>query len=89
MKKVYNIFADEYIDESKKSPYAQPERYTKMLGENIARWLLKRLLKKEADREIEPQTIVIVKDHGRKQALEMINLYHELKDEPQTERSEE
>lgn len=32
----------------------------------------------------EPQTITMVKDHGRKQALEMINLYHELKTEPQT-----
>lgn len=36
----------------------------------------------------EPQTITMVKDHGRKQALELINLYHELKTEPQTERSE-
>lgn len=34
----------------------------------------------------EPQTITMVKDHGRKQALEMINLYHELKTEPQTKR---
>ena len=32
----------------------------------------------------EPQTITMVKDHGRKQALEMIDLYHKLKDEPQT-----
>lgn len=27
MKKVYDIFAEEYIDESEKSPYAPPERY--------------------------------------------------------------
>lgn len=80
------IFADEYIDESKKSPYVQPERYTKMLGENIAMWLLKRLLDEEA--EDEPQTIVIVKDHGRKQALEKIDLYYKLKTE-QTEREGE
>ena len=50
------IFADEYIDESEKSPYVQPERYTKMLGENIAMWLLKRLLDEEADRKTKPQT---------------------------------
>ena len=30
----------------------------------------------------EPQMITMVKDHGRKQALEMIDLYHELKTEP-------
>ena len=38
--------------------------------------------------QTEPQTIIMVKDHGRKQALEMMNLYHKLTDEPQTERSE-
>ena len=38
--------------------------------------------------EDEPQTIVIVKDHGRKQVLEMINLYHKLKTE-RTEREGE
>lgn len=27
MKKVYDRFAEEYIDESEKSPYAPPERY--------------------------------------------------------------
>ena len=40
------------------------------------------------NRKDEPQTIIMVKDHGRKQALETIDLYHELKDEPLTERSE-
>ena len=43
----------------------------------------------EALEQTEPQTITMVKDHGRKQALEMIGLYHKLKDEPQTERSGE
>ena len=38
----------------------------------------------EALEQTEPQTITMVKDHGRKQALEMIDLYHKLKDEPQT-----
>lgn len=54
MKKVYDRFADEYIDESKKSPYAPPERYTEIteevLVENAARWFLtalKRLLDEE------------------------------------------
>ena len=56
MKKVYDRFADEYIDESEKSPYAPPERYTEIteeiLVENAARWFLtalKRLLDEEAD----------------------------------------
>ena len=50
---------------------------------------------KQIDKDInvrskdEPQMIIMVKDHGRKQALEMINLYHELKTEPQTERGSE
>ena len=63
MKKVYDRFADEYIDESEKSPYAPPERYTEIteevLVENAARWFLtalKRLLDEEADRKDEPQT---------------------------------
>ena len=61
MKKVYDRFADEYIDESEKSPYAPPERYTEiteeLLVENAARWFLtalKRLLDEEADRKTEP-----------------------------------
>lgn len=60
MKKVYDRFADEYIDESEKSPYAPPERYTEIteevLVENAARWFLtalKRLLDEEADRKTE------------------------------------
>ena len=36
----------------------------------------------------EPQTITIVKGHGRKQALEMVDMYHKLKTE-QTEREGE
>ena len=36
----------------------------------------------------EPQTITMVKDHGRKQALEMIGLYHKLKDETQEREGE-
>ena len=58
MKKVYDRFADEYIDESEKSPYAPPERYTEiteeLLVENAARWFLtalKRLL--DEDRKTE------------------------------------
>lgn len=43
---------------------------------------------RQAKAKTEPQTITMVKDHGRKQALEMINLYHKLKDE-QTEREGE
>ena len=35
----------------------------------------------EALEQTEPQTIVMVKDHGRKQALEMIDSYHKLKTE--------
>ena len=60
MKKVYDRFADEYIDESEKSPYAPPERYTEiteeMLVENAARWFLtalKRLLDEETDHKTE------------------------------------
>jgi len=60
MKKVYDRFADEYINESEKSPYAPPERYTEIteevLVENAARWFLtalKRLLDEETDRKIE------------------------------------
>ena len=63
MKKVYDRFADEYIDESEKSPYAPPERYTEIteeiLVENAARWFLtalKRLLDEDADHKDEPQT---------------------------------
>lgn len=33
MKKVYDRFADEYIDESEKNPYAPPERYTEITEE--------------------------------------------------------
>ena len=57
MKKVYDRFADEYIDESEKSPYAPPERYTEIteeiLVENAVRWFLtalKRLLDEEDER---------------------------------------
>ena len=60
MKKVYDRFADEYIDESEKNPYAPPERYTEIteevLVENAARWFLtalKRLLDEEADHKTE------------------------------------
>ena len=60
MKKVYDRFADEYIDESEKSPYAPPERYTEIteevLVENAARWFLKALkmlLDEETDRKTE------------------------------------
>lgn len=56
MKKVYDRFADEYIDESEKSLYAPPERYIEIteevLIENAARWFLtalKRLLNEEAE----------------------------------------
>ena len=58
MKKVYDRFADEYIDESEKIPYAPPERYTEIteeiLVENAARWFLtalKRLLDEEREGE--------------------------------------
>ena len=61
MKKVYDRFADEYIDESEKNPYAPPERYTEIteevLVENAARWFLtalKRLLDEETGRKTEP-----------------------------------
>lgn len=60
MRKVYDRFADEYIDESEKSLYAPPERYTEIteeiLVENAARWFmtaLKRLLDEDADRKTE------------------------------------
>ena len=60
MKKVYDRFADEYINESEKNPYAPPERYTEIteevLVENAARWFLtalKRLLDEETDRKTE------------------------------------
>ena len=60
MKKVYDRFADEYIDESEKNPYAPPERYTEIteevLVENAARWFLtalKRLLDEETDHKTE------------------------------------
>ena len=63
MKKVYDRFADEYIDESEKNPYAPPERYTEIteevLVENAARWFLtalKRLLDEEADRKTESRS---------------------------------
>lgn len=56
MKKVYDRFADKYIDESEKCPYAPPERYTEIteevLVENAARWFLtalKRLLDEERE----------------------------------------
>ena len=56
MKKVYDRFADEYIDENDKSPFAPPERYTeiteKILVENAARWFLtalQRLLDEETE----------------------------------------
>ena len=62
MKKVYDRFADEYIDESEMMPYAPPERYTEiteeLLVENAARWFLtalKRLLDEDADRKTESQ----------------------------------
>ncbi len=49
MKKVYDRFADEYIDESEIIPYAPPERYTEiteeLLVENAARWFLTALRK--------------------------------------------
>lgn len=49
MKKVYDIFADEYIDESEINPIAPPERYTEItediLVENAARWFLTELKK--------------------------------------------
>lgn len=58
MRRVYDRFADEYIDESEKSPYAPPERYTEiteeLLVENAARWFLtalKRLLDEEREGE--------------------------------------
>lgn len=56
MKKLYDRFADEYIDENEKSPYAPPERYAEIteeiLIENAARWFLtalKRLIDEEAE----------------------------------------
>ena len=35
MRKVYDRFADEYIDESEKDPYAPPERYTEITEEYL------------------------------------------------------
>ena len=61
------------------------EIYDKMMMANIAH-SLSVIADALTDRKTEPQTITIAKDHGRKQALEMIDLYHKLKDE-QTERS--
>ena len=56
MKKLYDRFADEYIDESDKNPYAPPERYTEIteeiLIENAARWFLtalKRLIDEDGN----------------------------------------
>ena len=58
MKKIYDRFADEYIDESEKCPYAPPERYAEiteeLLIENALRWFLaalKRLLDEDAERK--------------------------------------
>ena len=41
--KIYDVFADEYIDAEDKDPIAPPERYREitpeMLVQNAARWL--------------------------------------------------
>ena len=43
----------------------------------------------EALEQTEPQTITMVKNHGRKQALEMIDLYHKFKTEPTISKMEQ
>lgn len=96
MRKVYDRFADEYIDESEKSPYAPPERYTEiteeLLVENAARWFLtalKRLLDENSDRKTEP-TISILEQvepqMGDAKPIPLSNRVTHIKDEPQTER---
>lgn len=61
-----------------------PKEFHNKTCEAMAKRHQEEILKLMANRKTEPQTITMVKDHGRKQALEMINLYHELKTEPQT-----
>ena len=80
MKKIYDRFADEYIDESEKNPYAPPERYTEItdevLVENAARWFLtalKRLLDEDEETKDESQLV--------KESVEVVKDL--VKDEPQ------
>ena len=44
MSKIYDVFADEYIDETEIDPIAPPERYKEItpdiIAQNSARWLL-------------------------------------------------
>ena len=65
MKKIYDRFQDEYIDESGKNPYAPPERYTEIteevLIENAARWFLgalRRLLAEDEHRGANDESVV-------------------------------
>ena len=47
MRKMYDVFADEYIDETEIDPIAPPERYKEitpdLIAQNAARWLLEGL----------------------------------------------
>ena len=96
MKKVYDRFADEYIDESEKIPYAPPERYTEiteeLLVENAARWFLtalKRLLDEDADHKAD---CFLCKWLGKVDVCGRCrnrNLFAEADTEPQAERSSE
>ena len=47
-RKVFDVFADEYIDEKDKDSFAPPERYrevtTKLILENGARWFANALV---------------------------------------------
>ena len=56
MKKLYDRFADEYIYESERDPYAPPERYTEIteqiLIENAARWFLDALERLLSERTV-------------------------------------
>ena len=84
------IFSDTHFKDFRKKPTisvydADTNSETKIASFNSQEtfeWFIEAVV--TADRKTEPQTITMVKDHGRKQALEMIDLYHELKDEPQT-----
>lgn len=47
MSKIYDVFADEYIDEREIDPIAPPERYKKitldLIVQNAARWFIEGL----------------------------------------------
>lgn len=54
--RVYDRFADEYIDEMEKDPFAPPERYIKLSEElilqNAARWFCQALGDDSAEKEL-------------------------------------